>query len=66
MDEKKCKNCDFWDYTTDQGGFCRRNAPIPVPMSEKSGPFTLVWPSTSKDDWCADGRMNGKWFYENE
>jgi len=50
---RRCGDCMYWDYTTDQAGLCRRNAPVPIPQpASKSQQFTLVIPSTSKDDWC--------------
>lgn len=55
-----CKDCRYWDYTNDQSGFCRRGAPRPAPLAIPKGQmgvleFTLVWPSTAKDDSCGEG-----------
>jgi len=54
MEEKKrCADCRKWDYTSNNFGFCRANAPIPmvVPEDQKNA---LCWPSTGMDDWCME------------
>jgi hypothetical protein len=52
---KNCKNCRKWDYTSNNFGFCRANAPIPMIVPDVKGrELALVWPSTGMDDWCME------------
>jgi len=53
---KKCKDCKNWDYQSDNFGFCRANAPCPSVVA-KSSEYVLVWPSTGKDDWCGQFKV---------
>ena len=53
IEERKCKNCGKWDYTSNNFGFCRANAPIPMIVKDTKGSeMALVWPSTGMDDYC--------------
>ena len=51
--KKRCSDCKNWDYTKGNFGFCRRYAPSPtIVKGQTTEEYTLVWPSTGRDDWC--------------
>lgn len=51
-DQKRCADCKKWDYTSNNFGFCRANAPVPMVVEGGKKDYALVWPSTGMDDWC--------------
>ncbi len=60
MDNKVCKNCDYWtagaiNKPTSQGR-CRRYAP-PVNFDKQPYP---QWAITKQNDWCGDFRHTEK------
>jgi hypothetical protein len=51
----RCADCRKWDYTANNFGFCRANAPVASVVPEgKQGGWALCWPSTGIDDWCME------------
>jgi len=51
----RCADCKKWEYRNNNFGFCRANAPAPtIAKASASDEFTLVWPSTGRDDFCYD------------
>lgn len=61
MSKTYCKDCRFWDETS-QGsttrlreGRCRRHAPQPAQSHVLEGEGT-IWPATFEDDWCGECR----------
>jgi len=50
---ERCGDCGCWDPTEGNFGFCRARAPSPsVLKGTENEQYTLVWPSTGRDDWC--------------
>jgi hypothetical protein len=55
MEKKRCSDCKKWDYHKGNFGFCRAKAPRPtIVRGAVHDEYTLVWPSTGRDDWCED------------
>ncbi len=52
LQKKRCSDCIKWDYTSQNSGFCRANAPYPQVVPASAGDLALCWPSTGTDDWC--------------
>ena len=53
--KKRCSDCKDWDYVKGNFGFCRHNAPSPmVVRGTVKDEYTLVWPSTGRDDFCGE------------
>ena len=53
---KRCKDCKFWQRTTDcQSGYCRRNPPV-YNINIQHG----AWPSTGESDWCGEFKPKNK------
>ena len=51
----RCADCKHWDYAKGNFGFCRFNAPSPSVVKGKTiDEYTLVWPSTGRDDFCSE------------
>lgn len=55
-----CKDCLYWDdrFGNDGKGICRRNAPkhesVSVETDTTARYYTVLWPLTNNDDWCAE------------
>jgi len=61
--EKRCKNCEFYDITSsvEGNGQCRFSAPLPTiksaMMSDKFfNEASLNWPHVQPNDWCGQYR----------
>ena len=53
--KKRCADCRTWEYNKGNFGYCKKNAPSPTIVKGKTTEeYTLVWPSTGRDDWCDD------------
>lgn len=51
--KKRCSDCEYWDFRSNNFGFCRANGPrATIVKGTSSDEYTLVWPSTGRDDWC--------------
>lgn len=52
---KKCSACDYWDFTGENFGLCKRYPPSATIVKEDiSAIYAIVWPSTGKDDYCGE------------
>jgi len=64
----RCDECKWWESSVGEEGFCRRNAPIPMGVFDKSafahGEIRGMWPMSNADDWC--GEFQAKSHVQNE
>lgn len=53
--KERCGDCVCWDLRSGQDGkgFCRAKAPAPTVVA-KASEYTLVVPSTGRDDFCIE------------
>jgi len=55
--KERCGNCKWWEPSRDNSGICRFHAPTPQISAVLRGKseYVLVWPTTTKDEWCKEG-----------
>jgi len=57
---RSCEYCRYWSPHGEGFGFCFRYAPRPCRDTSVDEPLAvMVWPVTSKNDWCGDGEEKG-------
>jgi hypothetical protein len=48
----KCNTCGWWKRQLDNGGICKKKAPIVV--AEYGKLILTIWPPVEDDDYCGD------------